>query len=54
MLKGVLTRKGQVLSCGTCMDARGLKDGENVEGARRSTIDELAELTAAADKVLIF
>ena len=54
MLKGVLARKGLVLVCGTCMDARGLKDGENVEGARRSTLDELGELTAAAGKVLVF
>ncbi len=54
MLKGVLTRKGQVLVCGTCTDARGLKDGENVEWARRGTLDELAELTTAADKVLVF
>jgi len=27
MIKSVL-RKGKVLLCGTCMDARGLKDGE--------------------------
>ena len=53
-LKGVLTRKGRVLLCGTCMDARGLSDEEIVEGSRRSTLDELTELTAAADKVLVF
>lgn len=54
MLKGVLTRKGEVLLCGTCMDARGIKDAEIVEGTRRSTLDELTELTATADKVLVF
>jgi len=36
------------------MDARGLTDAELVEGARRSTMDELAEATAAADKLLVF
>jgi uncharacterized protein involved in oxidation of intracellular sulfur len=36
------------------MDARGLGDGELLEGARRSTMDELATATAEADKVLIF
>ena len=54
MLKGVLNKKGEVLLCGTCMDARGIKETEIVEGSRRSTLDELTELTAAADKVLVF
>jgi len=53
MLKAIV-RKGRVLLCGTCMDARALQDGEIVEGAHRSTMDELAEATLAADKVLIF
>lgn len=53
MVKAV-ARKGEVLLCGTCMDARGLADGEIVEGARRSTLQELAERTLAADKVLVF
>ena len=49
-----VARRGEVLLCGTCMDARGLADGELVEGARRSTLDELAERTLAAEKVLVF
>jgi len=36
------------------MDARGLTEAELVEGARRSTMDELAQATATADKVLVF
>ena len=44
----------EVLLCGTCMDARGLKDEELVEGARRGTLKQLAEWTAAADKLLVF
>ena len=54
MLKRVLGSKGGVLLCGTCMDARGISDAELLEGARRSTMDELATATAEADKVLIF
>ncbi len=54
MLKRVLAGKGKVLLCGTCMDARGIGDSEIVEGARRSTMDELAAATLAADKVLVF
>ncbi len=53
MLRAI-ARSGEVLLCGTCMDARGLRDEELVEGARRSTMDELAERTLAADQVLVF
>jgi uncharacterized protein involved in oxidation of intracellular sulfur len=54
MLKRVLTGKGEVLLCGTCMDARGLTDEEVMDGARRSTMGELTDNTLAADKVLVF
>ncbi|MBU0500840.1 MAG: DsrE family protein [Gammaproteobacteria bacterium] len=53
MVKAV-GRKGAVLLCGTCMDARGLTDAELLEGARRSTLQELTDLTRDADKVLVF
>lgn len=54
MADAVLAGKGEVLLCGTCMDARGLADSEIMAGARRSTIDELAAATIAADKLLVF
>lgn len=54
MLKRLLGGKANVLLCGTCMDARGIADAELLEGARRSTMDELAAATVEADKVLIF
>jgi len=54
MLKRVLTGKGQVLLCGTCMDGRGLGDADVMAGARRSTMDELATAALEADKVLVF
>jgi uncharacterized protein involved in oxidation of intracellular sulfur len=53
MVKG-MARKGEVLLCGTCMDARAITDEELVEGARRSTMDELAEHTLAANQVVVF
>ena len=53
MVKSVV-RRGKVLLCGTCMDARGLTDGDIVEGGVRSTMPELAECTLASDKVLVF
>ena len=49
MLKRVLAGKGRVLLCGHCMDARGIGETGFVEGARRSTMDELAAAT-----VLVF
>lgn len=53
MLKRVVA-SGTVLLCGTCMDARGISAGEIVAGAARSTMEELANATIAADKVLVF
>ncbi len=40
--------------CGTCMDARGLTTEQLMEGAHRSTLDELAAWTLWADKALVF
>jgi uncharacterized protein involved in oxidation of intracellular sulfur len=54
MLKSVASKGGPVRVCGTCMDARALTDSDLVEGAARSTMDELGQLTVAADKVLVF
>ncbi len=54
MLRRVITAKGRVLMCGTCMDARGLTPDEMIEGAKRSTMDELSNATLVADKVLVF
>jgi uncharacterized protein involved in oxidation of intracellular sulfur len=54
MLGRVLRAGGAVLLCGTCLDARGLQEGEIIDGARRSKMDELAAVTLAADKLLVF
>jgi uncharacterized protein involved in oxidation of intracellular sulfur len=53
MLKPVL-RRGRVLLCGSCMDARGLAPDEIVAGAARSSLEELTKLSLAADRVLVF
>lgn len=54
LMLGKILRKGDVALCGTCMDARGLTDQDMVDGAKRSTMSELAQWTAEADKVLVF
>lgn len=53
MLKRALAGKGDVMRCGTCMDARGLTGGDVMEGVRGSIIHELAAATMAADKTLV-
>lgn len=54
MIGNVIRHKGEVGICGTCMDARGIGEGDIAEGTHRSTLAELAEWTAWADKVLVF
>jgi uncharacterized protein involved in oxidation of intracellular sulfur len=54
MLKGVIARHAEVGLCGTCLDTRGLASAKFVEGAERSSMDELAEWVTWADQVLTF
>ena len=54
LMLGKVLRKGEVGLCGTCMDARGVTETEIIEGAKRSTLAQLAEWTAEADQVLVF
>jgi uncharacterized protein involved in oxidation of intracellular sulfur len=54
MLQVVRQRGGEIGVCGTCMDARGLRDSDLVDGARRSSLDELTEWTLWADRVFVF
>ena len=54
MLVSALRHGAEVGLCGTCMDARGIDEGEIVEGTRRSSLEELAEWTLWADMVVTF
>lgn len=53
MLKPLI-RRGEVACCGTCMDARGLDEAQLVEGAQRSTLEELTAWTLWSEKTLVF
>jgi len=53
MLDKVL-HKGEVAPRGSCMDARGLKESELIDGAKRSSLAQLADWTIEATKVLTF
>ena len=54
MLKAVRARGAEIGVCGSCMDARGLTDEDLIDGACRSTMEELTDWTIWADKVLVF
>jgi uncharacterized protein involved in oxidation of intracellular sulfur len=54
MIESAARHGTDVGCCGTCMDARGISDDMLTKGARRSTLDELAEWTASAEKVVTF
>lgn len=41
MLGSVLSHAGLIGVCGTCMDARGISASDLIEGAHRSSLDEL-------------
>ena len=54
MIRLGTNHSGEVGTCGTCMDARGLAESALTESVRRSTLDELASWTLWADKVIVF
>jgi uncharacterized protein involved in oxidation of intracellular sulfur len=54
MLKLSLLKGAKVKICGTCADARGLKNVQLVDGAEISTMEELANWVVDSDKVLTF
>lgn len=53
MLKPIL-RRGSVMACRTCLEARGLALPDLVEGVREARLGELAQFTLEADKVLVY
>ena len=54
MLAAVTRHTGVIGACGSCLDARGITDQELVEGAHRSSMEELTAWTLEADKVISF
>jgi uncharacterized protein involved in oxidation of intracellular sulfur len=54
MLQSVIRHGGEVGCCGTCMDARALAEEGLVEGARRSSMEEVTDWTLWADKVVSY
>ena len=54
MVKSVASKGGKVKACGTCADARGIRNLQLVEGVEISNMAELAQWTVEADKVFTF
>jgi uncharacterized protein involved in oxidation of intracellular sulfur len=54
MVQAVILQRAAVGVCGSCMDARGIQETELLEDTRRSCLEELADWTQWADKVLVF
>lgn len=54
MLKSIISKGGQVKICGTCSDARGIKNLPLLESVQISTMTELASWTIDSDKVISF
>lgn len=54
MMKLALTKGAKVKICGSCADARGLKNATLIEGTEISTMAELTNWVVDSDKVLVF
>lgn len=54
MLASAARRGAEIGCCGTCLDARGITDEMLTTGARRSSLEELADWTVWADQVIPF
>lgn len=54
MVKLALTKGAKVKICGSCAEARGLKNCTLIEGTELSTMAELTNWVVDSDKVLVF
>ena len=54
MIKGIVNKGVEIGACGTCMEARGMRDEDLADGVHRSNMAELTAWTIEADKVITF
>jgi uncharacterized protein involved in oxidation of intracellular sulfur len=52
MLKAVIRKGAKVKACGSCIDARGMKELKVIEGVEISGMSELAEWIIDSDKII--
>jgi uncharacterized protein involved in oxidation of intracellular sulfur len=54
MFKSVISKGGMVKACGTCSEARGIKNLPLIEGIEISTMSQLTQWVMDSDRVLTF
>lgn len=54
MVKSTISKGAEVKICGSCADARGLKNVQLIEGTELSTMAELTNWVVDSDKVVTF
>ena len=54
MVKAVINKGANVKACGSCSDARGIREVPLIAGVEISTMSQLCNWTVEADKVLTF
>jgi uncharacterized protein involved in oxidation of intracellular sulfur len=54
MLKSIINNGGEIKACGSCSEARGIKNIGLIEGIEISNMSQLARWTVESDKVLTF
>ena len=54
MFKGVIAKGGEVKACGSCIEARGIKELKLIDGIEFSTMSQLTQWVVDSDKVVTF
>ena len=54
MLRAAARNGAEIGVCGSCMDARGISEGELADAGKRSTLEQLTDWTAWADQALVW
>ncbi len=54
MMRSVVGKGGVIKACGTCADARGIRNLQLIEGIEISNMEALAQWAVNADKVFTF
>ena len=54
MLQSLVSRGGEVKTCGACIDARGINESDLVDGVKRGSMKILATWIKESERVLSF
>ncbi len=54
MLSAIIKKGGQIKTCGTCSETRGIQELKLIDGVQLSTMSQLKEWVVDSDKVVTF